>query len=65
MLLEEFDPARNAVIEPEMVAKKIDGFPEVSVSCFSKSLFDSVLGVLTRKRSASSALPSDETRSTR
>ena len=50
MLLEEFDPARNAVIEPEMVAKKIDGFPEVTVSCFSKSLFDSVLRVFDAKK---------------
>ncbi len=50
MLLEEFDPARNAVIEPEMIAKKIDGFPEVTVSCFSKSLFDSVLRVFDAKK---------------
>ena len=43
MLLEEFDPARNAVIDPEMVATRIENFPAVTVSCFSKRLFDAVL----------------------
>lgn len=43
MLLEEFDPARSAVIDPEMVAKPIENFPEVTVSCFSKFLFDSMM----------------------
>ena len=43
MLLEEFDRERNAVINPDMVTERIAVFPEVTVSCFSKKLFDSVL----------------------
>ena len=36
MLLEEFDSEKNAVIDPDMVTQKLEGFPEVTVSCFSK-----------------------------
>ena len=43
MILEEFDPAKNAVIDPEMVTHPIENCPEVTVSCFSKQLFDGVL----------------------
>ena len=50
MLLEEFDPARNAVIDPDMVAKPIENFPEVTVSCFSKFLFDAVLSDFDAKK---------------
>ena len=52
MLLTEFDPARKAVIDPDMVAKRIENFPEVTVSCFSKHLFDSVLDVFETKKIA-------------
>ena len=45
MLLEEFDPQRNAVIDPEMVTNRVADFPEVTVSCFSKQLFDSALAL--------------------
>lgn len=44
MLLTEFDPSRRAVIEPEMIASPIPDFPAVTVSCFSKKLFDNLLG---------------------
>lgn len=43
MLLEEFDRETNAVINPDMVTQRIEDFPEVTISCFSKKLFDSVL----------------------
>ena len=44
MLLSEFDPCRDAVINPEMCIKgKIENFPEVTVSCFSHHLFEAVL----------------------
>ena len=43
MLLEEFDPERRAIIEPDMLESRIEGFPEVTVSCFSRELFLSVL----------------------
>ena len=52
MLLEEFDPALHAVIDPDMVAKPIDNFPAVTVSCFSKSLFDAVLSDFDAKKIA-------------
>lgn len=43
MLPEEFDSARNAVIDPQMVIQKIPDFPDVTVSCFSRTLFDALL----------------------
>lgn len=43
MLLEEFDGTEYAVINPDMIEEKIPDFPEVTVSCFSKQLFESVL----------------------
>ena len=52
MLLEEFDRQTNAVIDPATVVKKIDRFPEVTVSCFSKQLFDRVLSQLAYQRLA-------------
>ena len=52
MLLSEFDPALHAVIDPDMVAKKIENFPAVTVSCFSKLLFDAVLSDFDAKKIA-------------
>ncbi len=49
MLLEEFDPTKNAVIDPEMTTRKIDDFPDVTVSIFSHVLFDEVLACLPNK----------------
>ena len=46
MLLTEFDPARNAVIDPDIMFKKIPGFPETVVSVFSHQLFDAVRSFL-------------------
>ncbi|SDB09134.1 Phosphorylase superfamily protein [Ruminococcaceae bacterium FB2012] len=43
MLLEEFDKDKSAVIDPQMLIQKIDYFPEVTVACFSRQLFESVL----------------------
>lgn len=45
MLLEEFDPNRSAVIDPDMLVERLDDFPEVTVSCFSRELFQSVLSL--------------------
>ena len=50
MLLEEFDSSLTAVINPDMVTHRIDDFPEVTVSCFSKKLFDSVLNLFEAKK---------------
>lgn len=43
MILEEFDPSKSAVINPDMIANKIEDFPDVTVSCFSRQLFDKLL----------------------
>ena len=45
MLLEEFDEDRGAVIDPQVLIERIKDFPEVTVACFSKELFESVLGM--------------------
>lgn len=52
MLLEEFDPQVNAVIDPEMVTSRLENFPEVTVSCFSKKLFESVLSLFDAEKIA-------------
>lgn len=43
MILNEFDLSVSAVINPDMVVEKVENFPEVTISCFSKKLFDNVL----------------------
>ena len=43
MLLEEFSFERDAVINPDMVTTPVADFPAVTISCFSKKLFDSAL----------------------
>ena len=39
MLLTEFDPAKNAVIDPDMMHHPVPDFPETLVSVFSHQLF--------------------------
>lgn len=46
MLLQEFDPCKNAVIDPEMTCGQVEDFPETLVSVFSHQLFDGVLQFL-------------------
>lgn len=46
MLLTEFDPVKNAVIDPAMIHQPIPGFPETVVSIFSRQLFDTILDFL-------------------
>ncbi|WP_206459954.1 nucleoside phosphorylase [Anaerovorax sp. IOR16] len=43
ILLEEFDTNQNAIIEPEMVAPPLQGFPEIAVTCFSNHLLQTAL----------------------
>lgn len=50
MLLEEFDSEKNAVINPEMSAKRLENFPEVTISCFSAELFASFLSLFDAKK---------------
>ena len=46
MLLEEFDPTMRAVINPDAIHSKIDGFPETIVSVFSYHLFSRLVELL-------------------
>ena len=46
MLLEQFDPARHAVIDPDMVFHPIPNFPETVISIFSHQLFNAVVAFL-------------------
>ena len=50
MLLEEFDLNKDAIINPDMIIEKIENFPDVTVSCFSHYLFDSLLEVFDNKK---------------
>ena len=43
MLLTEFDMDRDAVINPDMIHKPVEGFPETVVSIFSHTLFQKLL----------------------
>lgn len=43
MLLSEFDDDRDAVINPWIVHKPVEGFPETVISIFSHRLFDRVV----------------------
>ena len=52
MILTEFDPNKAAVINPGMYAPRLDDFPEVTVSCFSKKLFENVLSLFEAKQIA-------------
>ena len=49
MLLEEYSAERGAVIDPGLVAKPIDDFPPVTISCFSRHLFERVLSLFEPK----------------
>lgn len=62
MILEEFDPSKSAVINPDMIVPKIPDFPEVTVSCFSKRIFANLMSFFTPEQigeshSATSIVP--------
>ena len=46
MLLEQFDPAKRAIIDPDIMFHPIEDFPETMVSIFSHQLFETVLNFL-------------------
>ena len=50
MLLTEFDNNPNAVIDPQMTVEPIEDFPEVTISCFSHHLFESVVSSFEQSR---------------
>lgn len=43
MILKEFDPSKEAIINPWDVIKRVEGFPETVVSCFARSTFNKIL----------------------
>lgn len=49
MILEQFDPNLRAIINADMLVPKIKNFPEVTISCFSRHLFDKVLSYFDAK----------------
>lgn len=46
MLLTEFDPTRDAVINPDILHKPVENFPETVVSIFSHHLFQRIVTLL-------------------
>ena len=46
MLLEQFDPTKQAVINPDLIHHPIEGFPDTIVSVFSHVLFGNLLQLL-------------------
>jgi len=43
VFFELFDSERKSILEPFMLVKPIEGFPQFGISCFSKKLQDSIL----------------------
>ncbi len=46
MLLEEFDPNKNAMINPFDIVERREDVPKIAVSCFSRIIFDRLLNEL-------------------
>ena len=46
MLLHEFDPSPRVIFNPDMIVRKIEDFPDVTISCFSHLLLARVLDAL-------------------
>ena len=40
MILEEFDEAKNAIINPDSYENKVPNFPKIGITCFSQKLMD-------------------------
>lgn len=40
---EEFDKSTQAILEPDMLVSRIEGFPRLGISCFSKKLQEAIL----------------------
>ncbi len=62
MILEQFDPERNAVINPSDVYEKIEGMPSVAICCYSYKTFNKLAKffngeVITELTSANGASP--------
>lgn len=43
MILEQFDPNPNAIINPWDLVPRIEGFPEIIVSCFARETFQRMI----------------------
>ena len=53
MLLTQFDKDRDAVINPDIIHKPVEGFPETVVSIFSHHLFQKIVALLKGRQIAS------------
>lgn len=53
MLLTQFDKDRDAVINPDIIHKPVEGFPETVVSIFSHHLFQKIVELLKGRQIAS------------
>lgn len=53
MILEQFDPASSAVINPWELCPKIEGFPKTVVACFAHNLIEYALARFSGKAIAS------------
>lgn len=43
ILLAEFDDNKRAIINPDMIVRKVEGMPKVAIACFSHNLFKSIV----------------------
>lgn len=43
MILTEFDQSIKSTFNPEEVAQRVEGFPEIGISCFSNNLIEKVI----------------------
>lgn len=46
MIITKFDKSKDAIIEPHMIAPKINGFPKIAVTCFSKKIVDKIVNTI-------------------
>lgn len=52
MLLQEFDIEKKAILNPDELENRIDNFPKIGVSCFSKKLVDKYVELYNPKQIA-------------
>lgn len=56
MILEQFDPNKSAIINPWDIIEKIDGFPEIVVSCFARETFQRMINKYGAKKIAETGM---------
>ena len=61
MILHEFDPSKEAVINVEDVIDAVPGMPEIGVSCYSRITLERIASELNAVRIASTSTANGET----